>query len=120
MPASVQSVEVNGHHYRVESDPGIPLLWVLRDRLNLTGVKYGCGAGLCGACTVHQEGRAVRSCQVTMAAANGNAFTTIEGLSSDGSHPCQRAWLEQDVAQCGFCQPGMIMQAAALLSANPS
>jgi isoquinoline 1-oxidoreductase alpha subunit len=113
-------LEINGQRRRLECDPAMPLLWVLRDRLNLTGTKYGCGVGICGACTVHQDGRAVRSCQVTIAAAAGKSFMTIEGLSSDGSHPCQRAWLDEDVAQCGFCQPGMIMEAAALLQRNPA
>jgi isoquinoline 1-oxidoreductase subunit alpha len=112
------TIEVNGERHRIDADPTTPLLWVLRDRLNLTGTKYGCGAGLCGACTVHQDGRSVRSCQVTIAAAAGKSYTTIEGLSADGTHPCQRAWLDEDVAQCGFCQPGMIMEAAALLRVN--
>lgn len=97
----------------------MPLLWVLRDRLGLTGTKYGCGVGTCGACTVHQDGVAVRSCTLTIAAAQGKQFTTIEGLSADGSHRIQRAWLDEDVAQCGFCQPGMIMEAAALLAVKP-
>ncbi|MCU1325292.1 MAG: molybdenum-dependent oxidoreductase iron-sulfur binding subunit [Bryobacterales bacterium] len=114
------NIKVNGSRYRIDADPAMPLLWALRDRLNLTGTKYGCGAGLCGACTVHQNGRAVRSCQITMAQADGKSFITIEGLSTKGTHPCQRAWLEEDVAQCGFCQPGMIMEAAALLRAHPS
>jgi isoquinoline 1-oxidoreductase alpha subunit len=114
----IYTIEVNGGRHQIEADPAMPLLWVLRDRLNLTGTKYGCGAGLCGACTIHQEGRAVRSCQVTIAAAAGRSYTTIEGLSTDGTHPCQRAWLDEDVAQCGFCQPGMIMEAAALLRVN--
>ncbi len=89
---------------------------MLRDRLGLTGTKYGCGAGACGACTVHVDGEALRSCQVPLSAAAGRRVTTIEGLSEDGRHPCQLAWLEEDVAQCGYCQPGMIMTAAALLS----
>jgi len=97
----------------------MPLLWVLRDRLNLTGTKYCCGAGLCGACTVLQNDRAVRSCTLTIAAAAGKSYTTIEGLSADGSHACQRAWIDEDVAQCGYCQPGMILEAAALLAAKP-
>ena len=98
----------------------MPLLWVLRDRLNLTGTKYGCGAGLCGACTVLHDDRAVRSCTLTIAAADGQSYTTIEGLSADATHPCQRAWIDEDVAQCGYCQPGMIMETAALLRAKPS
>jgi isoquinoline 1-oxidoreductase alpha subunit len=115
---AIYTIEINGEHRQIDGDPAMPLLWALRDRLNLTGTKYGCGVGLCGACTVHQEGRAVRSCQVTVAAAAGKSYTTIEGLSPDGTHPCQRAWLDEDVAQCGFCQPGMIMEAAALLQVN--
>ena len=113
---------VNGRSRSVETDPAMPLLWVLRDRLLLFGTKYGCGVGVCGACTVLEDGSAVRSCTITMAEAAGRRYTTIEGLSPDGSHPCQRAWLEEDVAQCGFCQPGMILEAAALLrsSSNPS
>lgn len=112
------TLTVNGERRRIDAPADMPLLWVLRDRLNLTGTKYGCGAGLCGACTVHQDGRAVRSCQVTLAAAAGKSYTTIEGLSPDGQHACQRAWVDEDVAQCGFCQPGMIMTAAALLRVN--
>jgi isoquinoline 1-oxidoreductase alpha subunit len=110
---------VNGRRRTVEAAADTPLLWVLRDGLNLTGTKYGCGIGACGACTVHQNGKALRSCQITVAEAAGKAFTTIEGLSANGDHPCQRAWLEEDVAQCGFCQPGMIMTAAAMLRDNP-
>jgi len=98
-----------------EADGGLPLLWALRDRLGLTGTKYGCGVGDCGACTVIVDGDAVRSCQVPLSALAGRRVTTIEGLSADGGHPCQRAWLEEDVAQCGYCQPGMIMEAAALV-----
>jgi isoquinoline 1-oxidoreductase alpha subunit len=114
------TVIVNGTVHRVDADPAMPLLWILRDRMNLTGTKYGCGAGLCGACTVLQGDRAVRSCTLTIAAADGASFTTIEGLSSDAAHPCQRAWIDEDVAQCGYCQPGMIMETAALLRANAS
>ena len=109
---------VNRRPIRIDAPSGMPLLWVLRDRLNLTGTKYGCGAGLCGACTILDGDRAVRSCTLTIAAAAGRSYTTIEGLSPDGSHPCQRAWIEEDVAQCGYCQPGMIMESAALLRAN--
>jgi isoquinoline 1-oxidoreductase alpha subunit len=115
---SLFTIIVNRTSHRIDADAAMPLLWVLRDRLNLTGTKYGCGAGLCGACTVLEDDRAVRSCTLTIAAAHGHSFTTIEGLSSDASHPCQRAWLEEDVAQCGYCQPGMIMETAALLRAN--
>jgi len=114
------TIIVNGTTHRVDADPAMPLLWVLRDRLNLTGTKYGCGAGGCGACTVLQGDRAIRSCTMTLAAAAGQSFTTIEGLSPRGTDPCQRAWIDEDVAQCGYCQPGMIMTAAALLRANAS
>jgi aerobic-type carbon monoxide dehydrogenase small subunit (CoxS/CutS family) len=114
------TIVINGEPRQIDADPRMPLLWALRDRWQLTGTKYGCGLGQCGACTVHQDGRAVRSCQVTVAAAAGKAYTTIEGLSTDGTHPCQRAWIEEDVAQCGFCQPGMIMEAAAFLHTNPT
>jgi aerobic-type carbon monoxide dehydrogenase small subunit (CoxS/CutS family) len=110
---------VNGRARQVEADPDTPLLWVLRDTLGLTGTKYGCGVGVCGACTIHRNGEAVRSCQLPVSQAAGARLTTIEGLSSDGSHPCQRAWIEEDVAQCGYCQPGMIMAAAALLAEHP-
>ena len=104
----------------MDAAPDTPLLWVLRDTLQMTGTKYGCGAGICGACTVHQGRGAVRSCQIAISAAQGKSYTTIEGLSADGNHPCQRAWLDEDVAQCGYCQPGMIMSAAALLDRHPS
>jgi isoquinoline 1-oxidoreductase alpha subunit len=118
MPAF--TIIVNGTTHRVDADPAMPLLWVLRDRLNLTGTKYGCGAGVCGACTVLQGDRAIRSCTLTLSAAAGKSFTTIEGLSPHAADPCQRAWIEEDVAQCGYCQPGMIMTAAALLRTNAS
>jgi isoquinoline 1-oxidoreductase subunit alpha len=107
-------VQVNGTRHEVDADPDTPLLWVLRDTLGLTGTKYGCGIGICGACTVHENGSAVRSCQIRLADATAKAYTTIEGLS----HPCQRAWLDEDVAQCGYCQPGMLMEAASLLRAH--
>jgi aerobic-type carbon monoxide dehydrogenase small subunit (CoxS/CutS family) len=113
------SFDVNGVRHTLEVDAKMPLLWVLRDRLGLTGTKFGCGVGVCGACTVHQDGHAVRSCQLPAREATGHSFTTIEGLSQDGLHPCQRAWLEEDVAQCGYCQPAMILTAAALLRAHP-
>lgn len=111
---------VNGQpvHYRM--DPETPLLWALRDASNLTGTKYGCGAGLCGACTVHIDGHPVRSCQMTIAAAEGTFVTTIEGLSRDRSHPVQQAWVAENLPQCGYCQSGMIMAAAALLAENPN
>ena len=109
------ALTINGRRQVVEAPDDTPLLWALRDNLGLTGTKYGCGAGVCGACTVLRDGEAVRSCQVTLSDAAGKSFTTIEGLSLDGTHPCQRAWIEEDVAQCGYCQAGMIMTAAALL-----
>jgi isoquinoline 1-oxidoreductase alpha subunit len=109
------TLTVNGKKRDVEAAPDMPLLWVLRDILALTGTKYGCGVGVCGACTIHQNGKAVRACQIDISEAAGKSFTTIEGLSASGNHPCQRAWLEEDVSQCGFCQPGMIMTAAAMI-----
>ena len=114
------TLRVNGTRRAVDVDPSTPLLWVLRESLGLTGTKFGCGVGICGACTIHVDGEAVRSCQVTAERVAGRAVTTIEGLSADGSHPCQRAWLAEDVAQCGYCQPGMLMTAAALLHAHPN
>lgn len=110
---------VNRRRQRLDVDAEMPLLWALRDHLGLFGTHYGCGNGVCGACTVHLDGKAVRSCVTPVSAVAGRQVTTIEGLSADGSHPCQRAWLEEDVAQCGFCQPGMIMEAVALLRAAP-
>ncbi|MBV8520142.1 MAG: (2Fe-2S)-binding protein [Acidobacteria bacterium] len=110
---------VNGRDEAVDVDGAMPLLWILRDLLGMTGTKFGCGVGVCGACTVLEGDRAVRACQVTAAEAQGKRFTTIEGLSSDGTHPCQRAWLEEDVSQCGYCQAGMIMNACALLRRTP-
>ena len=114
------TLEVNGKSTTVDAPPDMPLLWVLRDVLDLKGTKYGCGVGQCGACTVHLEGAPVRSCQTPVSAAQGVGITTIEGLSPDGSHPLQRAWDEVDVAQCGYCQAGQIMSAAALLAKNPT
>lgn len=111
-------LQVNGEHRTFGGDPVTPLLWYLRDELNLTGTKYGCGAGLCGACTVHVDGSALRACVLSMAAVEGKSVTTIEGLSEAGDHPLQRAWAEHQVPQCGFCQPGQIMQASALLTEN--
>ena len=113
-------IKVNGKWHNYEGDTTTPLLWFLRDEINLTGTKYSCGAGLCGACTVHLDGTAMRACIVSMAAAEGKAVTTIEGLSDSASHPLQQAWAEHRVPQCGFCQPGQIMQAASLLAENPS
>src|SRR5215207_512426 len=103
------SLALNGESRTVDVPVDMPLLWALRDTLGLTGTKFGCGAGLCGACTVHLDGAAVRACGVTVADAAGKAVTTIEGLSPDGSHPVQRAWMDEDVAQCGYCQTGQIM-----------
>jgi isoquinoline 1-oxidoreductase alpha subunit len=116
------TLRVNGTERKIDVAPDTPLLWVLRDTLELTGTKYGCGAGLCGACTVHIEGQATRSCITPVSAAAGKSITTIEGLSQSGSHPLQLAWIAEDVPQCGYCQSGQIMQAAALLAktANPS
>jgi aerobic-type carbon monoxide dehydrogenase small subunit (CoxS/CutS family) len=110
---------VNGATRTLDVNPDTPLLWVLRDTLGLTGTKYGCGAGLCGACTVHIEGEPVLSCRTTVAEAAGRGIVTIEGLSPDGRHPVQLAWIAEQVPQCGYCQPGQIMQAAALLARNP-
>jgi isoquinoline 1-oxidoreductase alpha subunit len=114
------TLKVNGQEYAVDTDPETPLLWILRDSLGLTGTKYSCGSGLCGACTVHLDGRAVRSCVTPVSAAASHEIVTIEGLSPDHIHPVQTAWLEENVPQCGYCQPGQIMQAAALLAENPT
>ena len=114
------SLNVNGVDQQFDGDPGMPLLWYLRDELGLTGSKYGCGAGLCGACTIHLGGEAVRSCMVTVGEAEGKEVVTIEGLSADGNHPVQVAWREINVPQCGFCQTGQIMQAAGLLAQKQS
>jgi len=114
------TLNVNGKTVSVDAPADMPLLWVLRDVLNLTGTKYGCGIGQCAACTVHMRGRAVRSCQTTVANAANAAIVTIEGLSPDGTHPLQRAWQEIDVPECGYCQAGQIMAAAALLAVNPT
>jgi len=114
------SLVVNEVQHQVQASPEMPLLWALRDLLHLTGTKYGCGMGVCGACTVHEDGIAVRSCQIPLSATPGKRYTTIEGLSVDGSHPCQRAWLEEDVSQCGYCQAGMIMEAATLIRRKPN
>ncbi len=115
---SIFQLHVNGTPHTVDVDGNMPLLWVLRDILGLTGTKFGCGIAQCGACTVHLNGRAVRSCAIDVGAACLSEITTIEGLSPDGSHPCQQAWVELGVPQCGFCQPGQIMAAAALLAHN--
>lgn len=112
------SLNINGRNIEVTAAPETPLLWVLREHLGLTGTKFGCGAGTCGACTVHLDGEAVFSCLTPVDAAAGRAVTTIEGLSPDGSHRLQQAWIAEQVPQCGYCQSGQIMRAAALLSAN--
>ena len=117
---AVFRIKVNGVQHRINVAPDTPLLWVLRDSLGLTGTKYGCGVGVCGACTIHDGKDALRSCQLPIAEASGKSFVTIEGLSATGNHPCQRAWLEEDVSQCGYCQAGMIMTAAALLQQKPN
>jgi isoquinoline 1-oxidoreductase subunit alpha len=113
------SLTVNGTSQRVDVSPDTPLLWVLRDHLGLTGTKYGCGMALCGACTVHVNGQAARSCVMPISAAAGKSVLTIEGLSRDGSHPLQQAWIAEEVPQCGYCQSGQIMAAAVLLRENP-
>ena len=110
---------VNGKRVSVNAEPGTPLLWAIREHLKLTGTKFGCGAGLCGACTVHLNGNAVRSCQTALSEADGATVTTIEGLSPDSSHPLQKAWVAEQVPQCGYCQSGQIMKAAELLRQNP-
>ncbi len=113
---------INGKSMQVDVDPSTPVLWVLRDHLQLVGTKYGCGVGACGACTIHLNGRALRSCQLPISAVGTQAITTIEGIVSAGKemHPVQKAWLELDVAQCGYCQTGQIMSAVALLKSNPN
>jgi len=113
-------LNVNGTAREVDAPGDMPLLWVIRDVLGLTGTKFGCGMAQCGACTVHLDGQAVRSCVLPVSAVAGRMVTTIEGLSPDGSHPVQKAWVEADVVQCGYCQPGQIMSAAALIAHNPS
>ncbi|WP_213308770.1 (2Fe-2S)-binding protein [Paraburkholderia sacchari] len=110
---------LNGRPFAFEGDPDTPLLWVIREAAGLTGTKYGCGIGACGACTVHLEGEATRSCVLPVAAVAGRAITTIEGLAPDASHPVQQAWIKQDVPQCGYCQSGMVMAVAALLKPHP-
>ena len=112
-------LQINGRSLEADVDADTPLLWVLRDNFNLVGTKYGCGIGQCGACTVHIDGNAIRSCSLPIAAVGTKKVTTIEGLSADGNHPVQQAWNEVDVAQCGYCQAGQIMTAAALLSKTP-
>ncbi|MBT8068793.1 MAG: (2Fe-2S)-binding protein [Xanthomonadales bacterium] len=114
------TITINGQVHEADVNGEMPLLWYLRDTLELTGTKYGCGMGLCGTCTVHLDGSAVRSCVTSVAEADGKQVTTIEGLSEDGSHPLQIAWLENNVPQCGYCQPGQIMAAADFLQENPA
>ncbi len=113
------TLTVNRKQHKVNIDPETPLLWVLRDTLNLTGTKFGCGLGVCGACTVHLNGEPVRACITPVNSIAGQKILTIEGLSPDNSHPVQKAWLEEEVAQCGYCQPGQIMSACALLAKKP-
>ena len=113
------ALTLNGKPLTLKADPETPLLWVIRDEVGLTGTKFSCGAGLCGACTVHLDGKAVRSCITPLSAAAGKSITTIEGLSRHGEHPVQKAWVALDVAQCGYCQSGQIMSASALLTHNP-
>jgi isoquinoline 1-oxidoreductase alpha subunit len=114
------NLSVNGKNVEVDVDPRTPVLWVLREHLKLVGTKYGCGIAQCGACTIHLDGAAVRSCILPVSSVGERRITTIEGLAADGTHPVQQAWLEHDVAQCGYCQGGQIMSAAALLNRNPS
>lgn len=116
---SAYRLTVNDRAHDVDVSPDTPLLWVLRDSLSMTGTKYGCGMGLCGACTVHLDGEAVRACQTAVSSVGSKKITTIEGLSVDNSHPLQRAWIAEQVPQCGYCQPGQIMSAAALLTKTP-
>lgn len=114
------NLNINGKSHQVELDPTTPILWVLRDHLKLVGTKYGCGIAQCGACTIHLDGAAIRSCQLPVSAVGEKEVTTIEGLSEKGDHPVQKAWLEEDVPQCGYCQAGQIMSASALLESNPN
>ena len=114
------NLNVNGKQHQVDVDPTTPILWVLRDHLDLVGAKYACGIAQCGACTIHLNGVAMRSCMLPVSQVGNQAITTIEGLSENGDHPVQKAWLEHDVAQCGYCQTGQIMNAAALLNSNPN
>jgi isoquinoline 1-oxidoreductase alpha subunit len=114
------NLKINGKVRPVDVDPATPMLWVLRDHLDLSGTKYGCGMAQCGACTIHLDGTAVRSCQLPVSMVGNQPITTIEGLSAKRDHPVQKAWLEHDVAQCGYCQAGQIMSAASLLKSNPS
>ncbi len=112
------SLEINGRQHKVDVAADVPLLWVIREHLRLTGTKFGCGIGMCGSCTVHVDGKAARSCQIPVSEAQGKKITTIEGLPED--HPVKVAWIKEQVPQCGYCQPGQIMQASALLASNPA
>jgi aerobic-type carbon monoxide dehydrogenase small subunit (CoxS/CutS family) len=112
-------LKINNREYSIDAEPDTPLLWVIREQAGLTGTKFGCGKGLCGACTVHLDGTPIRSCSTPLSAAAGKSITTIEGLSDSGNHPVQRAWVEIDVPQCGYCHSGQIMSAAALLATTP-
>lgn len=116
---AIFQLKINGKQQQVDVDPATPMLWVLRDNLNLVGTKFGCGIAQCGACTIHLGNTAIRSCQLQVSQVGDKAITTIEGLSEKGDHPLQKAWLEHDVAQCGYCQAGQIMNAAALLKSKP-
>lgn len=117
---AVFTIRVNGTNHTVDVAPDTPLLWVLRDSIGLTGTKFGCGIAQCGACTIHLNGSPVRSCTLPVSAVKDKSVTTIEGLSTDGNHPVQQAWVEEDVAQCGYCQAGQVMTAAALLAKTPN
>lgn len=117
---AIFNLNINCKSMQVDVDPATPVLWVLRDHLDLVGTKYGCGVAACGACTIHLDGNAVRSCIMPVSSVGGSKITTIEGLSENGDHPVQKAWLEHDVPQCGYCQAGQIMSASALLSNNPN
>ena len=117
---STFSINVNGKKHQVDVDPDTPILWVLRDHLNLVGTKYGCGIAMCGACTIHVDNNPIRSCSLPISALENQKITTIEGLSKNGDHPVQKAWIEHDVAQCGYCQAGQMMTASAFLEKNPN
>ena len=117
---AIFNLNINGKSQQVDVDPNTPMLWVLRDHLDLVGTKFGCGIAQCGACTIHMDGNAMRSCQLPVSSVGDSKITTIEGLSESGDHPVQQAWMEHDVPQCGYCQAGQIMSAAALLAQNPS
>ncbi len=117
---AIYNLTINGEEHQVDVSPDTPVLWVLREHLDLVGTKYGCGIAMCGACTVHLDGAAIRSCTFPVSSVGNKSITTIEGLSARGDHPVQKAWLEHDVPQCGYCQAGQIMNAAAFLAQNPS